>query len=685
MGQSTILENLGGGLYSIKVSRAENLITEKIAWIDTRLAEITDDFEKTALELRKRQLQALLADAETLQAWCADLSTWLTGTVDTLEINGEPTAFLIAPSNPGHNQIPAGVLTPYAVQSEAQAALNWAIFPGWQKFKPTYRLGEITEIDYVGHTCGVDLDPATCYINGADINQSETLSAVPIKYMNCDSVAFAVGSRVVVEFKDQDWATPQVIGFEMSPQSCFSPVIAIVSNTSGSHACAWDLYGNILFLPVASLAEIAAQLAAMGYDVPTEAVSDTAADSFTIPTATTHTHAGLYDQPTFLEGFYVGLDWELSVSYPVPSIMSYSPPGGHSWAWDYRFLEAPDFVKNIITDSDEYKKGCSVIDLKLFPGYTDSVKRAEFIALTGADWKGNVWIQPFQSGCVEPACPYGPERVYYFFHSVFDIPPGYAVKENLDITCSELLDSWADVYKGGTSPDGDPYNVGSTIGMAETDNGIVAFECVQACAKVNIPLNECEDAAMAEKRLFRVFAYQKEPLSGLAAEIVALVNEYRTDNGRKEVADNIGLLKASRRHAIDAAAHDIDGETGSDGSTLISRLTDAGYYLWLNPALTVYKFQSMAVDADLVAADVLSTWQADPVIDAALLSSNFIDVAAAMQTGDNSKDYLVFVMAGVASRWPGFCPIDTDDLNDYVIDNFSWSGDQLRLPRVYVV
>ena len=680
MGKATIQSHLGAGKYSITISRAEDLINEKIDWIDDQLATETG-VRKTVLERRKKNLQELLTN-DPIDVWCVDYSTGLSGTVNTIEINGEDT-HLIAPATPGHQEISPGTISPVPVLSAAQALHSYMVFPGWQKFKPTYRIGAITAID--GDTCDIDLDPATSHFTGANINQSESLEDVPIDYMSCNGIPFEVGSRVVVEFKNQDWNDPHVIGFESNPQDCPGVMVAIITNQDESQAIAWDVYNDALVLGVDTLENISAALVAMGYDSPVEASYDTVSETFDIPAAVTTTHIGNYDQPIYLIGAYVDMEYDLSVSRPLPSALNYTVPG-HQWLWDYRYLTAPDFVQDIISDPDEYHKGCSLISLKLFPDYLDPDMLAEFNALTGGSWFGNVFIRPFQHSCIPPNCPYGPERTYFFFHSIFDIPPGYAIIETLENTCIELLDSWADVYKGGFAPDGDSYNVDSEMGFADTDLGSIVFECVQACDNVDITLNQCDDDAMTDRRVFRLFAYQKDALTGLADEIVTLVNEYREDEGKKVLADNLGLLKAAVRHAADAAANDIDGETGSDGSSVQDRMEDAGYYLWVRTGIvTVSKVQIMEVGEDLNAADVLTAWKADPAIDADLLDSDYLEISAAVSTGDNGKDYLVVLLAGCPYRWPGFCPIDTTAIDEYLADNFSWSGDQLRLVKMYLV
>jgi len=105
-----------------------------------------------------------------------------------------------------------------------QSVYNYCIHAGWQKWMPTHRVGAITSVDHDNDTCDIDLDPVTNADTGQSVNQSSTLSDVPIEYMECDSEVFEEDDRVVVEFQDQDWDDPVVIGYESEPQKCrFEP------------------------------------------------------------------------------------------------------------------------------------------------------------------------------------------------------------------------------------------------------------------------------------------------------------------------------------------------------------------------------------------------------------------------------------------------------------------------------
>lgn len=69
-------------------------------------------------------------------------------------------------------------------------------------------------------------------------NYTRKLSSVAVEYMGCNSLAFSDGDRVVVQFIDQDWSKPKVIGFAENPQSCINGtfVFSGVLYTSGDYA-----------------------------------------------------------------------------------------------------------------------------------------------------------------------------------------------------------------------------------------------------------------------------------------------------------------------------------------------------------------------------------------------------------------------------------------------------------------
>ena len=185
------------------------------------------DLDLASLTARQNKLNDLQGDisSDVRTAWCVDYTPDLDADeqtmVDTIEIPGTPEHVLIAPQQreTGEN-LPAGMLAPILPMTPAQAAFNWAILPGWQKWKPTYRTGIISNIDTEDDTCNVSIDEAWSYAQGLHINQDATLTGIPVEYMDCNAAAFEEGDRVVVEFAAQDWAQPRVVGFVSEPSPC---------------------------------------------------------------------------------------------------------------------------------------------------------------------------------------------------------------------------------------------------------------------------------------------------------------------------------------------------------------------------------------------------------------------------------------------------------------------------------
>lgn len=168
------------------------------------------------------------AFTETRTVWCADLTEDGTGAVDTIEINGEQgPLILIAPGAPEYSSSAGYLRSRYAMTPE-QAFFNAAILPGVQKFKPTFRVGSISDIDYENDTCTVTLDSATSSAQSLSINQASILTGIPVEYMTCHAGAFEDGDDVVVQFEGQSWDDPKVIGFKTNPKSCTPAQIAFL-------------------------------------------------------------------------------------------------------------------------------------------------------------------------------------------------------------------------------------------------------------------------------------------------------------------------------------------------------------------------------------------------------------------------------------------------------------------------
>jgi hypothetical protein len=243
MGKATIISDLGEGLYSVEVRLDEPLLEKKIDLFTKALINveqsITAENEKPqpdpatlrALEIRKglvtkekAKYEALLTTSDIINVWCADLTTGLSGEVATLEIGTERKNGINI--RPGHNdqalwsRARDGIKAPLLGLSLYNATLNYCLMPAIQKYRPTYRYGTITGLNYDENTASVDLDACESSIKGIDINQADTLSNIPVEYMSCNAAIFELYDRVIVQFENFDQGSPKVIGFRDNPKSC---------------------------------------------------------------------------------------------------------------------------------------------------------------------------------------------------------------------------------------------------------------------------------------------------------------------------------------------------------------------------------------------------------------------------------------------------------------------------------
>jgi uncharacterized protein YkwD len=69
----------------------------------------------------------------------------------------------------------------------------------------------------------------------------------------------------------------------------------------------------------------------------------------------------------------------------------------------------------------------------------------------------------------------------------------------------------------------------------------------------------------------------EEQLRAFEARVVDLVNQEREQVGLPPLAWSEELTNAARRHSQDMATHNFAGHDGSDGSTIDTRIKDAGY------------------------------------------------------------------------------------------------------------
>ena len=193
------------------------------------------------------------ADVELSDVYCADLTDDLTGNVGLIAIAGDRRKGVnILPGHAGgaaYNATRDGEMKrvrkwPYT-EPTGEVYWNWAMRAGWQRWRPNYRYGTITHIYSGLDTCDLTLD--ACYatdvpdgkrmsINPADL----TLGSVEIEYMDCDSAAFVVGDRVIVQYENNSWDHPKVIGFVREPNGCFWHIVLKL----GEKCTVWDILND---------------------------------------------------------------------------------------------------------------------------------------------------------------------------------------------------------------------------------------------------------------------------------------------------------------------------------------------------------------------------------------------------------------------------------------------------------
>ena len=237
MGKGIIKSGGADGFYNVELTFEREGLDKTISTIDAHIEalisviDIMDEgTEKELLKLernsyikKKEYLQNNMPEDPTVSAWCADLTEDITGNVGTIEVPGERGIVQIQPgyeSNSTYDSIRDGQLQPSIAGTPAATFYNLAMLPGWQKWKPTYRYGVISNIDTDANTCDVKLDEVESSQQNLDINQELNLTGIAVSYMSCDSVAFEDGDNVLVKFEGQTWAGAQVIGFKDNPKSC---------------------------------------------------------------------------------------------------------------------------------------------------------------------------------------------------------------------------------------------------------------------------------------------------------------------------------------------------------------------------------------------------------------------------------------------------------------------------------
>lgn len=208
-----------------------------------------------AARLKQRALQGkklyigdnITEDIRTV--WCADCQKNLSGEIATIEIPNTDDTVLIRPggadgSGSNYSAARDGQLRSVAAMSPAEAAWNYMMLPGWQKFKPLYRIGKVTSRAPNSSKCSVLLDAQS-----EDIDIERQLNHVPMIYKSRDDGGpYQIGDRVVIEFYNQNWEAPRVVGFEDYPCTTTSTTTTSISVSTSSSVTTTTLPLSLIFM-----------------------------------------------------------------------------------------------------------------------------------------------------------------------------------------------------------------------------------------------------------------------------------------------------------------------------------------------------------------------------------------------------------------------------------------------------
>ena len=104
-------------------------------------------------------------------------------------------------------------------------------------------------------------------------------------------------------------------------------------------------------------------------------------------------------------------------------------------------------------------------------------------------------------------------------------------------------------------------------------------------------------------------------------QVIVLINQERTDRGLSALVQNSSLTLAARRHSEDMACNDNWSHTGSDGSTLATRILAAGYtYSWAAENIATSSSQYFS------AQSVVNMWMNSTGHRANILSENAVHI-----------------------------------------------------------
>jgi uncharacterized protein YkwD len=602
--------------------------------------------------------------------------------------------------------------------------------------------GDLQQYEYVpGVIDSIDGEADTCSVTIGENSYSD----VPI-YYHClpDSplrdngaiegaaAGFAVGDEIVVlrqRQRDIDEPTLFVVAHRWEKRHCAAAFILIVSSRSEDEAFAWDIIGNALLVAKDDLASVKDAVMAMGgsngtlltisgslYDnwwatepgcdqyLSGTAGEDEFNDNIWPPyNAIDYTKMAASDcvndenakisklnYPTFYQGVISELgdpDFDYYEGQTVPYHTHFVSPVVR---WDMPLSEwMIPYVQyfNPVTKEDELLKTAYIVN-KYGQYYPSSVPE---------DQKNKC-----ESSSGSPASY---SRNFYWYHSVFGFELNdrvddwwYAAKQHLDNLTDFLYDSWDDDVHYELVGESCAATAAPLMdfGIAKNINGAVVFDFATVGWGINhggLSMDQRYLGAISGERtqILRIYISPQNLLEGFALGCWQAINDARENHGLKKLSVNACLVSAAERHVADLAANftvETISHTGSDGSTVTDRVIDSGYTLWRIVYQSVDGGENAgAVFGDDPVGSVLAGWEDSPPHWAAILNGDFDEVGVAYAQCENDGSHMFVAVFGFRQdTWPGFSPLDTTNILEYMNNNFTWegAGDEIRVPKFYL-
>ena len=113
--------------------------------------------------------------------------------------------------------------------------------------------------------------------------------------------------------------------------------------------------------------------------------------------------------------------------------------------------------------------------------------------------------------------------------------------------------------------------------------------------------------------------------------VVQLINQLRVENNLDPFSVRPQLVVAAQRHSVDMAAKEFLEHDGSDGSTMMSRVEDAGYH-WSTVSENIAAGQPLP-------DSVVASWMRSPPHRANILDASMKDIGIGYAISDDEYEH----------------------------------------------